>query len=60
VLAAFGLFGLPELLRAAILLPGVAVGVTVAPLLARHIDTGRLRFIILAIAALSGLTLLMR
>jgi uncharacterized membrane protein YfcA len=60
VLAAFGLFGLPELLRAAILLPGVAIGIAVAPLLARHIDTRRLRFIILGIAALSGLTLLAR
>ena len=60
VLAAFGLFGSPELLRAAILLPGVAIGVAVAPLLARHIDGKRLRLIILCIAALSGLTLLVR
>jgi uncharacterized protein len=60
VLAAFGLFGLPELLRAAILLPGVAIGVAVAPLLARRIDTRRLRYIILGIAALSALTLLAR
>jgi uncharacterized membrane protein YfcA len=60
VLAAFGLFGLPELLRAAILLPGVVIGVATAPLLARHIDTRRLRLIILGIAAASGLTLLMR
>jgi uncharacterized membrane protein YfcA len=60
VLAAFGLFGLPELVRAAILLPGVGIGVVVAPLLARHIDGKRLRFIILGIAALSGLTLVAR
>jgi len=60
VLAAFGLFGSPELLRAAILLPGVAIGVAVAPLLARYIDGERLRLIILCIAALSGLTLLVR
>jgi uncharacterized protein len=60
VLAAFGLFGMPELLRAAILLPGVAIGVAVAPFLTRRIDTARLRLIILTIAALSGLTLLLR
>jgi uncharacterized membrane protein YfcA len=60
VLAAFGLFGMAELLRAAILLPGVVIGVAAAPLLARHIDGKRLRLIILAIGAVSGLTLLMR
>jgi uncharacterized protein len=60
VLAAFGLFGMPELLRAAILLPGVVIGLVVAPLLARHIDSKRLRLIILGIAAVSGLTLLAR
>jgi uncharacterized protein len=60
VLAAFGLFGMPELFRAAILLPGAAIGVAIAPLLARHIDSKRLRVIILGIAALSGLTLLAR
>jgi uncharacterized protein len=59
-LAAFGLFGIPHLVRAAILLPGVAIGLAVAPLLARHIDGKRLRLIILGIAALSGLTLLVR
>jgi uncharacterized membrane protein YfcA len=59
-LAVFGLFGMAELLRAAILLPGVVIGVAAAPLLARHIDGKRLRLIILAIAAVSGLTLLMR
>ena len=45
---------------AAILLPGVVIGVAAAPLLARYIDGKRLRLIILAIAAVSGLTLLMR
>jgi uncharacterized protein len=59
-LAEFGLFGIPHLVRAAILLPGVAIGLVVAPLLARHIDGKRLRVIILSIAASSGLTLLMR
>jgi hypothetical protein len=59
-LAAFGLFGIPHPVRAAILLPGVAIGLAVAPLLARHIDGKRLRLIILGIGALSGLTLLVR
>jgi uncharacterized membrane protein YfcA len=60
VLAGFGLFGIPQLARAGILLPGVVVGLVVAPHLARHIDGKRLRLIILAIAAASGLTLLVR
>jgi hypothetical protein len=59
-LAGFGLFGLPQLVRAAILLPGVAVGLVAAPHLAGHIDGKRLRYIILGIAAASGLTLLVR
>jgi uncharacterized membrane protein YfcA len=59
-LAAFGLFGIPELVRAGILLPGVVIGLVVAPRLARHIDAKRLRFIILGIAVASGLTLLLR
>ena len=59
-LTAFGLFGIPQLVRSAILLPGVAIGLAVAPLLARHIDGKRLRLVILGIAAISGLTLLLR
>ena len=60
VLAAFGLFGMPQLARAGILLPGVVIGLVVAPHLARHIDGMRLRLIILGIAAASGFTLLVR
>ncbi|THD72498.1 MAG: hypothetical protein E7813_03800 [Bradyrhizobium sp.] len=59
-LAGFGLFGIPHLVRAAILLPGVAIGLAVAPHLAGHIDGNRLRLIILGIAASSGVTLLLR
>jgi uncharacterized protein len=59
-LAGFGLFGIPHLVRAAILLPGVAIGLVVAPLLAGRIDGKRLRIIILGIAAISGLGLLLR
>ena len=60
VLAGLGLFGIPQLIRAAILLPGVVIGLVVAPHLAPHIDGRRLRLIILCIAAASGLTLLVR
>jgi uncharacterized protein len=60
VLAGFGLFGIPHLVRAAILLPGVMIGLVVAPFLAGHIDGKRLRLIILGIAASSGLALLVR
>jgi uncharacterized membrane protein YfcA len=59
-LAAFGLFDTAHLVRAGILLPGVAIGLAVAPRLAGHIDGKRLRLIILGIAASSGLTLLLR
>jgi uncharacterized protein len=59
-LAAFGLFGLDQLVRAGILLPGVAIGLCAAPHIARHIDTVRLRRIILGIAAISGVALLAR
>jgi uncharacterized protein len=59
-LAGLGLFGIPHLIRAAILLPGVVIGLVVAPYLAPHIDGRRLRFIILVIAAASGLALLVR
>jgi uncharacterized membrane protein YfcA len=59
-LAGLGLFGMPHLVRAGILLPGVVIGLVAAPYLAPHIDGRRLRLIILAIAASSGLTLLVR
>lgn len=59
-LAVFGLFGMAQLMRAAILLPGVAIGLAVAPLFARHVDGRRLRLLILAIAAASALVLLLR
>ena len=59
-LTVFGLFGTAQLMRAAILLPGVAIGLAVAPLFARHVDGRRLRLLILAIAAASALALLLR
>lgn len=59
-LAAFGLFGIPHLVRAAILLPGVVTGLAVAPHLTAYIDGKRLRVIILVIATVGGVTLLLR
>jgi uncharacterized protein len=59
-LAVFGLFGVPQIVRTGILLPGVALGLIVSPHIARHIDATRLRVVILAIAAASGLALLLR
>ena len=59
-LAAFGLFGVPQIVRAAILTPGVVVGLIVAPHIAPYIDAARLRLIILAVAATSALVLLVR
>jgi uncharacterized protein len=59
-LAAFGLFGVRHLIRAGLLLPGVVVGLFIAPYLTPHIDVKRLRLIILAIAASSGIALLPR
>jgi uncharacterized protein len=42
-LAAFGLFGVPQIVRAVILIPGVVVGLIVAPHIAPYIDGARLR-----------------
>jgi uncharacterized protein len=59
-LAAVGVFGVAQLVRAALLLPGVAIGLALAPLLAPFIDAKRLRIAILAVAVLSAIALLMR
>lgn len=59
-LAAFGLFGLPELRLAAVLLPGTIAGILAAPLLIRRVDARRMRFAILAISATSALVLLLQ
>lgn len=52
-------FGLPELYAAAGLIPGVALGLILAPLLVKHIDKDRIRTAILATSGLSGLVLLL-
>ena len=59
-LAAFGMFGVSQIVRAAVLIPGVLVGLIVAPHIAPYIDGAKLRFIILAVAATSALVLLVR
>jgi uncharacterized membrane protein YfcA len=59
-LAAFGLFGILQLQLAAALLPGVVIGLCVAPLLAGFVNPARLRVAILSISAASAVVLLVR
>jgi uncharacterized protein len=59
-LGAVGLFGWSEVARAAILLPGVGFGLIAAPYGAPFIDPMRLKWAILAVSTVSGLTLLAR
>lgn len=59
-LTAFGLFGVLQLQCAAVLLPGVVIGICAAPLLARFLNPTRLRLAILSISAASALFLLWR
>ena len=58
-LALFGLFGEAELKRTVVLLPGVAAGLALAPLTRRFVDRDRLRLAILAVAAGSGVLLVL-
>jgi len=57
-LFAVGLFGWSELARAAILLPGVGLGIIAAPFIAPLVNRSRLRWTILAVSAVSALILL--
>jgi uncharacterized membrane protein YfcA len=59
-LAAVGRFGAREITQAGLLLPGVAVGLATAPIVARSLDAKRTRWAVLAIAGLSGLALVLR
>ncbi len=59
-LALVGAFGAPEASRTLVLLPGVAVGLALAPITRRYINRDRLRIAILAIAAVSGLILIVK
>jgi hypothetical protein len=59
-LAAVGLFGMRELRLAAVLVPGVLVGVLIAPRLAQYLSPARLRAAILGISATSAVVLLFR
>lgn len=60
VMMAFGLFGRAEAVRSAILVPGMCLGLALAPLLIAKLDRGLLRWIILGISAASGILLLCR
>ncbi|MBV2358855.1 sulfite exporter TauE/SafE family protein [Thalassococcus sp. CAU 1522] len=53
-LAMIGRFGMAQIVAALAMLPGVLAGLWAAPVLARLIDARLLRFLILAISAISG------
>jgi uncharacterized membrane protein YfcA len=59
-LALVGVFGRHELVLGMALLPGAAIGFVVAPVIARFINTALLRIVILAVSAVSAVTLLLR
>jgi len=59
-LGAVGLFGWSDVARAVILLPGVGLGLVAAPYAAPFIDPMRLKWAILAVSTVSGMTLLTR
>jgi uncharacterized membrane protein YfcA len=59
-LAATGIFRIEQAEFGLALLPGVPVGLAIAPILARRIDRRRARLCVLAISALSALALLLR
>ena len=53
-------FGVSELARASVLLPGVLLGLLVGPFVAQHLDAKRTRWAVLMISAISGLALVLR
>ena len=59
-LAAIGMFGWREFYASIMLLPGLAAGFLVSPQLIRIVSPGAIRTCILAISAVSGLTLLFK
>jgi uncharacterized membrane protein YfcA len=59
-LAAAGVFGPRQIVLGLLLLPGVPLGLAIAPTLARHIDRRRARLAVLIISALSAVALLLR
>ena len=58
-LAGIGNFGTAQIAAGAALLPGVAIGFAVAPILGRRIDRRRDRIAVLAVSTLSALALLL-
>lgn len=55
-----GRFGVPQLTSALVLLPGVLLGLWIAPKLAKMLSAKTIRFLVLAISAISGLLLVIR
>lgn len=60
VLSMFGLFNQSDIVRTLVLVPGMLLGLALAPVLIARIDRALLRWIILGISALTGLVLLVR
>jgi uncharacterized protein len=58
-LAVIGAFGMTKVRLGLTLLPGVAAGLALAPIIARRIDQRRARIAVLSISALSALALLL-
>ena len=59
-LAAIGAFGISQIEQGLALLPGVAIGFALAPLVARLLDRRRARIAVLTISTFSALALLLR
>ncbi|WP_428485861.1 TSUP family transporter [Rhodopila sp.] len=59
-LALDGLFGRAGVERAVVLLPGVGIGLALAPVVRRCVNRRRLRVAILAVAAISGVLLVLK
>jgi len=59
-LTAAGVFRVGQIGLGLALLPGVAIGLAIAPALSRRIDRRRARACVLAISALSAIALLLR
>lgn len=59
-MALAGLFGVREFVLGLALIPGIAIGYALAPLVAHRVDRAILRIAILTISAVSGIVLLLR
>ena len=57
-LAAVGQFGVNQIIATLLLIPGVLIGLWIAPSLAKLVDASLLRVLILSVSAISGLMLI--